>query len=413
MISVLNMSELNRSFFSLWTLLLCIICIFSMIISVTQKRYRFTAISLIPFFCGYFMWQALFDVHLAGGGSDISVITRRLCRFSPAVWVSALLVLTAAAVAALLLCVRYGKRSITPNAVKQCLDSIPCGVCCFSVNGMVLFSNVCMRNLCVAVTGGRLLSGKQFYEAVGNSVLTVEGRRWRFTCRDILLDGERLHEMTASDVTAEYAKTEALERDKAELSKLNIELKEYTLGIDDAVRRNEILQAKVNIHDEMNRLMLSTQAAKIGGAQDENNIFSLWERNALLLCMEAESAEDASAVSRITDLAKALNIKLLWDGGLPPALYGARKNLFFLAAREAIANAAKHSGAGKMEISFEETNGYTYCRFTNDGCVPSGEVRFAGGLYNLSVLAKKYGSVVSVNTDKDFTVELRFENEPA
>ena len=114
-----------------------------------------------------------------------------------------------------------------------------------------------------------------------------EGRRWRFVRRELLLDGERLHELTASDVTAEYAKTEALQRDKEALSRLKAELNEYNLGIDDTVRKQEILRAKVNIHDEMNRLMLSTVAAEkatrrrwIGssGSGSKTLSFCVWKR---------------------------------------------------------------------------------------------------------------------------------------
>ncbi len=177
---------------------------------------------------------------------------------------------------------------------------------------------------------------------------------WRFARREITVDGEELYEMIASDITTEYAKTEALEQDKAELSRMNQELWDYYLSIDDSVHRQEILQAKMNIHDEMNRLMLSTVAADKKDTQALDNIFSLWEQNALLLCMEADKKANQQESNSVESLAKALGISLIWHGDLPPALSEKQKELFFFTAQEAIINAVKHAQAKTMEISFEE-----------------------------------------------------------
>ena len=237
---------------------------------------------------------------------------------------------------------------------------------------------------------------------------------WRFACREVTLGGERMHELIASDITAEYAKTQALERDKAELFRINLELKDYTRSIDDAVRRQEILQAKVNIHDEMNRLMLSTVAAESGDAATLDRIFAMWERNALLLCIAAAESEESKAKKSIEQLADALKIRLKWQDGLPTSLTEAQRDLFFSAAREAIANAAKHAFAKEMTLSFAETQDGVDCVFANDGKMPIGEVSFKGGLANLSHLAERQGATVLVEVGEVFrlTVHIPKENTP-
>lgn len=413
MTSFLTLSELARSCFSLWALLLCLAGIFSAILSVTQKRVGSAALSLIPFICSYFLWQVMFDLYLFGQTEKAAAVSRELGSL-PWIWVwLSLLALTLAALLILISVIRYGKRRVTPTAVKHCLDQMPCGVCCWRDEGRVLFANVCMNRLCIALTGSPLLNGNQFRDAVGEEVRTAGGRQWRFTCRDITFEGERLQEMIASDVTAEYARTMVLEKDKAELSRLNRELRDYTLSIDDAVRRGEILQAKVNIHDEMNRLMLSTVAAESGDRAALDRIFSLWEQNALLLCVAADEEADTKAAARIEKLAEALKIRLIWRGNLPGVLSEKQRSLFFSAAQEAVANAAKHAKAKQMEISFEETDTRLVCLFTNDGAIPTGEVTFAGGLLNLSLLAQKQGADLSVRTGETFTLSLGFDkNQP-
>ena len=212
--------------------------------------------------------------------------------------------------------------------------------------------------------------------------------------------------MIGSDITAEYAKTKALERDKTELSLLNQELQEYYRSIDDVVRRQEILQARVNIHDEMNRLMLSTMAASGEDPAALDRIFSLWEQNALLLGKEAEETKEKD--DSLAQLAAALDIRLIWLGTLSQTLSGPQRSLFYSAAQEAIVNAAKHAGAKIMTISFDESEGRRYCRFTNDGAVPKDPGRFTGGLANLSLLAGKQGASVSASCEKGFTLSLCF-----
>lgn len=410
MTPVFELSELSRSLLSLWAFLTLLIGIFSVVRSFAQKRGVFALLAFVPLISSYYLWQILFDLHLFGTSGGAEKISLELSGIPLVFWLLALFVLTSTALAVLLAVIAYGRRSVTPDTIKQCLDRVPCGVCCYTDDGMILFSNVCMNRLCASLTGERLSDGRQL-SAFAGSVESSDGKKWRFTEHRLTLDGESLRELTASDVTAEYAETEALRKEKEELSRLNRELREYTLGIDETVRRREILQAKVNIHDEMNRLMLSTVSSVGAGEEEEDRIFSLWEQNALLLCMEADKNADSKAAGGVGELADALRMRLVWENEIPESLTDGQRSLFFKSAQEAIANASKHAGAKTLTVSFEETEKEISCSFTNDGKLPKGGFRFAGGLYNLSVLAKKQGASLSAKTGEKFTLTLVFPKE--
>ncbi len=399
-----TLSGVARAVFALWMLVLCLVNVGNGLLAAVKKRYRFCVFALLLFAPVYLMWQIIFDLSLTG--ADAVALSRAAGGLPWAVWLAASVLFTGASSLLLIFSIRYDRTFITPGAIKLYLDKIPCGVCCWRDNGRVLFSNVCMNGLCVALSGTNLLNGNQFLDAVRDGILTVDGRVWRFSWRDIVSEGETLHEMIASDITSEYAKTQALERDKAELSELNRELGEYYLSIDDAVRRQETLQAKVNIHDEMNRLMLSTTAASADDAARLDRIFPLWEQNALLLCMEAGGSDD-QRVGSIEKLAEALRIKVEWRGELPESLTDERLCLFVSAAKEAVVNAVKHAGANVITFSFEKTGDSVVCRFTNEGKMPSGEVRLTGGLSNLKLLAEKQGAGVSAEAGDVFALTLR------
>lgn len=409
MISFNMLTPFARSLFALWALLLGLADIVSAVLALVNKRYRFTAASLVLFTPVYFLWQVIFDFSLFGKNEAASGSTSALCEMPLPFWLLAFVLLTVPGVLLLIYNVRYDKNFITPGSIKLFLDGLPCGICCWRENGRVLFSNVSMNILCAALTGNPLLNGNRFREADKGDILTVDGQVWRFSCRDIVLDGEKLIEMVASDITAEYAKTEALEKDKADLALLNRKLKEYYLSMDDAVRRQEILQAKVNIHDEMNRLMLSTMAAGTADTAELDRIFTLWEQNALILCMEA----DGEGGDSLEELAAALKLELCRQDDIPEALSEKQRGLFFSAAKEAMVNAVKHAGAKTLAIGFEETEDRIFCRFTNDGAVPVNAVHFSGGLKNLALIAKKQGATVSAESDKSFTLTLCFpKNQP-
>ncbi|MBO4694190.1 MAG: hypothetical protein J5659_07375 [Clostridia bacterium] len=413
MTPVIILSELARSVFSLWAFLLCLIGIFSIILAVTQKLYYHIITALVPFLLSYLVWQVLFDIQLFGTTKNYADLSLKLGAYPRIYLLLFLTVLTFTAMLILVVVVRNSRLKVTPNAIKLCLDKMPCGVCLWNDSGKVFFSNICINRLCIDITGSPLLNGNTFYDAVKDGIVTVAEKRWHFSCRDIIFGGERLHELIASDISAEYAKTQALEMDKSELSRINRELKEYNLGISDTVRRAEILQAKVNIHDEMNRLMLSTVAADGDDTAALDTIFTLWGQNALLLCMEADkSADNNAATLRIENLAEALKIQLIWPEQLPEGLSERQTGLFFSAAQEAITNAAKHARAKFMEISFEQSDAGLLCIFKNDGDVPSGNVCFSGGLYNLSELAVRQDASVSVSVGKTFDLILRFNNQP-
>ena len=404
-----SLSPLCRSVFALWALLLCLACIGSGVLTIVKKRLRYTAVALALFVPSFVLWQIVFDYSLSLKTGTVSPLTPAAASVLWLYWLAVLVLLTVFSALLLLMNLRYDKNFITPGAIKTYLDKMPCGVCCWRENGRVLFSNICMNELCVAVTKGALLNGNQFHDAVKDGLKSVDGKVWRFSSREISVDGETLYEMIASDITAEYSKTQALERDKAELSRLNSELREYYMSIDESVKRQEILQAKMNIHDEMNRLMLSTVAADSDDSQALDRIFSLWEQNALLLCMETDGNAYVQQTDALDSLAKALGTELFWNGNLPDILDKKQKELFFFTAQEALINAVKHAQAKRFEISFEQDGTWLVCRFSNDGKLPEGEVHFEGGLANIRRLAEKQYASVYTEIGEKFTLVLKYQ----
>lgn len=413
MISFNMLSSLIRAFFALWALLLCVISIVNAVMAFNKKKYLFGSIAITLFLPIYFFWQVIFDYSLSESSGALNVVSSAMVNLDWIYWLLIFLLLTIFIVILLVYNVHYERNYLTVNSIKLYLDQVDCGVCCYKDNGRVMFSNMIMNQLCIELTGTQLLNGNQFYEVTKDQILSIGEERWRFSSRDITIGNEHMAEIIATNVTSEYLKTQQLEKDKAELSKINQELQDYNLSIDEVVRHQEILQAKVNIHDEMNRLMLSTVATDSEDISNLDKIFALWQENALLLCMEAEENKQEVMSHKIEELAKALKIHLLWKDEPVSVLCEEERNIFYIAAQEAIANASKHARASRMIISITKVDGHIECHFINNGVLPDKDITFTGGLANLEKLIKKQGAILKVNYDNQFVLSLVFlKNNP-
>ncbi|MBR0301595.1 MAG: hypothetical protein IJQ92_00410 [Bacilli bacterium] len=411
MISFNMLSSLIRALFALWALLLCVISIANAVMAFNKKKYLFGSIAVTLFLLIYFFWQVIFDYSLSESNGSLNVVSSAMVNLGWIYWLLIFLLLTIFIVILLVYNVHYERNYLTVNTIKLYLDQVDCGICCYKDNGRVMFSNMIMNQLFIKLTGTQLLNGNQFYEVTKDQILSIGLERWRFSSRDITIGNEHMTEIIATNVTSEYLKTQQLEKDKAELSKINQELQDYNLSIDEVVRHQEILQAKVNIHDEMNRLMLSTVSTDSKDISNLDKIFALWQENALLLSMEAEENKQEAMSHKIEELAEVLKIHLLWKDEPVSVLSEEERNIFYIAAQEAIANASKHAKASRMIISITKVNEHIECHFINDGDLPDKTITFTGGLANLEKLIKKQGAILKVNYDHQFVLSLVFLNK--
>lgn len=411
MISFANLSSLIRAFFALWALLLCVINILNAVLAFDKKKYIFGSLEIILFLLNYFLWQVMFDYSLSLSNGSINIVSQVVVDFAWIYWLISFIVLTILGFVLLFFNIRYEKNYLTVNSIKTYLDKIECGVCYYKDNGRVIFSNMKMNQLSNRLIGIDLLNGNQFHDATKEEIVCVDEERWKFTTRDIVIGNENLHEIIAMNVTSEYLITQQLEKDKIELSKIKQELQDYNLSIDEVVRHQEILQAKINIHDEMNRLMLSTVAYENEDISNLNKIFALWQENASLLFMEAKQNKKEVMERKIIDLANALKMRLVFKDEPITILNEEERNIFYIAAQEAIANANKHAHADRMIISIIKNKDNIECRFINNGELPNKEITFTGGLANLEKLIKKNYASIKVNIDHQFALSLIFLNK--
>ena len=365
--------------------------------------------------------------------------------------------------------VRFHRMHVTPLSIQESFEKLTEGLCYYRAGGQCILVNGRMQQISRELMGHALLNGEEFAEFVftrneeahtGKIITLQDGRVKEFSERKVIFEKEEATELVAADVTDLFEKTKRLQAENERLRAFQKSLLELHAAQMDTVRREEILKAKMSIHDEMNRLLLSTRnAMQSKDASEKQKAVMAWKNNALLLCREAQSA--ASVKEAMSDLGiVAVSLGITLDMQDTPHIVGENAlGLFVLATREAMVNAVKHADAKKLIIHIaeatsqtegvgqetsaqteengkretptqieeggnkESVNGNTdkvsnasdrnlrnfwIITYENDGKAPAEPVQETGGLANLRQKLEQAGGSMEVEAQPHFRLTVRF-----
>ena len=321
--------------------------------------------------------------------------------------------------------IRYGKNQITPMSVREAVDSLPSGICCFLTDGRILMINTAMQDLCKAL--GRLpLSGKEIREGLFSGMLvsgyrvtaledTVliaapDGTVWSLEKRTGSIDGKAVHSVIATDVTELYQKTVLLRRREEKLSELNERLTEYNREIVSLTAEKEKLSARVRLHDEFGEDLLTIRRCleRGGSEKDREDIRRRLRRNvSFLLTGDVPAAEDEYVLLKKT--AAQLGVKVTVQGSLPQA--EPQKHAAATAIHECFTNTLRHAHGDELRISSEEQGDRYLICLTSNGEQPAGPIRETGGLKSLRELTEYIGGTMELSYSPVYTVTLILPKE--
>lgn len=194
------------------------------------------------------------------------------------------------------------------------------------------------------------------------------------------------------------------EEKRKEKYRLKERLRHYGESITELTREREILNAKARIHARTNRLLLTTRHCIEEPCSEEEirRMFDLWCENVLLLDSGTEPDHRQNLLEELKNAASSVGIQLELQGQLPE-----NKDyihIFMLAATESMTNAMRHADATVFRIISDETG----AAFMNNGRRPQGEIREGGGLTAIRHRAAMFGAVVTVTTEPEYCLRLRY-----
>ena len=406
-----DMPDVARGFLFIWLIGIFILGLCNLFHSVQIKQRRHIVISVVLLAIEYFLLQIISDILHRHAEKENVGLSYTLGRIH-VIWWIALIAGTMVISITLASFLRHWKEEhITPMSVKDSIDMLDAGLCYWEDGGRIILSNKKMDEICLALSGEMLLNGEKFYNYLMSECIPMpDGTIKYFFHNPAEFEDKQIHELIAADVTELYKKNELLEQETISLQKMNESLRRYNQNIEETVRKQEILDAKVYIHDEMNRLMLVTTANAETPTTEEDfkEILTLWRNNAILLGTESNQSRVNTDITEVNQLAELLGIQLGWQGEQPWTVPDSIREVFIMVAREAIANAVKHAEAKNITIAIHKNDEKLFIEISNDGKLPTGKISLGGGLTNIKRMVEEKKGQFKVEVNEQFNMLLEF-----
>ena len=326
---------------------------------------------------------------------------------------------------------RYEHGHLTPLSIKEAADSLRAGLCIFLPNGKILMANRTMEELCRAMTGEELISGTGFErhlyegtqspgccrERVGDTLLLhlSDGRTWSVERHEEPYERTRAIRIIAADVTEAYQKTRELQHMQLQVTALNEHLSVYNRAIVDMTTQQEILNAKVKIHEELGSVLLSLKRAILyGAAPDELELLRQRLRQNIGFLRTAQTMAPArDEYELLLQTAAALGVSVRTTGTLPKD--GGLRHIIVTAVHECITNTLRHAHGNELRVCCDEIarpdGPLLRTVLRNNGRQPEGEIRETGGLKSLRYMVETAGGTMTVRSVPDFSITVELPKE--
>lgn len=314
---------------------------------------------------------------------------------------------------------RWIREHITAMSIKEAVDNLPIGICCYEPNGEIILKNHRIEKICRAYTGKALLNAALFLKEMtasgvktdkGTLIHLKSGEVFTFLDRPLTEKGSKLRMLSIVDISEQYQSTKTLEEKQQEVSKLNEELVLYGKQVIESITAREILEAKVKIHDELGTNLLASKRYILSGgsAEERNTIEAILRRNIQYLKQESKYVpNDEYAV--ILDAANKLDIKLNVSGALPET--DPLRHIVVTGIHECLTNTIRHARGDELTVVIDETDQTITARYTNNGMAPDKEIEERGGLALLRSLVEKNGGCMMIDSTPRFRLTLQLNKQ--
>ena len=424
-------------------------------------RRIYTAIILFVF--DIFAYYTVFEVSKAAYSDDTfsTPLGQWFGNIPPWVrWVVMIVLLTLGALRVIWVS-RIMKTTITQFSVGDTLDLIPLGVAFSNDYGQVMQANTTINNLCFEMTGDVLTNEKDFWDkistgnlrqgfivssldltdmttsmtAVGgmasvsgseNSdklgvagdasvgtyipetpiIAMPDGTIWLFVKTLIASDVGLVSQILAIDATEEEKLVQELNQSNEQLREMNRRLRRYHEEVDDTVRSEELLEAKMRVHDKMGETLLAAKMylTNPDSPVDGEGVLKSWEQDLVLLREDTTTDEGPRQIERFMNAAKHLGVELQLIGEMP----GNREvmNLICVGIQECMTNAIQHSEANQLYVTIMKDDFAYTVNYSDNGKTPKYPIKEGGGLRLIRETAEKMNATMTYIEGRHFHLAL-------
>ncbi len=312
----------------------------------------------------------------------------------------------------------YQRHHLTAQSFQEAFDMVSTGICFYDKDGIVRLVNKEMYSLASLSGEDSSLDGKQFFDDIKTRGLPSNTKDEnhiivKYPDRVILyqnyahtLNRNLFYEISANDITENYHLKGTLEEKNKELTKMNQRLLEYGDKINETIHDEEVLEAKIKIHDQMGKLLLMTKRRISSSMEkkEKEELISIWH-NEINAFSTIKEEPKKSELEVFTSACQLVDVTLKYEGTILPEGYHCEK-LLIQAMHECLTNLVKHANGKTMFVKVEDNRYDYHIEITNDGKKPEKEIKEGGGLSSLRQIIEKEGGTMMVISKPQFRLEL-------
>lgn len=415
MIPYREMSQMGQTACGIFILLLMIMALYLLIaacvLHMGQKKDKIAAFVLVIFV--FLLLQNSIDIRW----SYKNIFTDWLGNLPYIVWMLLLFFVTVSEAVLLLKLLRQKERRLTPNAVKESLDTLPDGVCFFEPDGRPILVNTQMNRISSELFDTEILNAEHFLNRLKENnekiirttptilVKTADEKVWEFSQTILKIKNAEVHELIACDITQQYQLSGELKQRNEQLNKVNERLHRFSRDMVYFTAEKELLEAKIRVHDDVGQALLAFRSylAQEQEKRNRNDLLLLWRY--VILVMKKETAP-AGEWDILEKTAQSLHIKINLSGELPENVQ--QKTAILTAIHECLTNTAKHARGDCLDILVKSEDTLLTAQFTNNGQIPDGDIQEGGGLKNLRNIVERAGGTMTIESTPRFLLRIDF-----
>ena len=223
----------------------------------------------------------------------------------------------------------------------------------------------------------------------------------------IKTEGGVFFECIAYDITEQYNKSLEIKKRNAHLRKVNGKIRKYSKEMDSMIRDRELLDAKIKIHDDMGRALLSLRSYLSRQERDREALTTLWRVTVSVFRCETAPDRSADRMEALTEAAEAVGVTLHFDGSIPDNADASE--ITAAAVRECLTNTVKHANGRNLYIKTDEYEGIYTINIRNDGVPPDKPIVETGGLGTLRKAVKRCGGDMQTEWEDGFGLTIKID----
>lgn len=314
--------------------------------------------------------------------------------------------------------------NVSYMSIKETYDLLPDGVCIYDESGTPLLINTYMDYLSMVLTGELLLNAAEFYEQLRegrireqNILLDIglesdiviripNDKTYRFSRNIMNIDKKRVNELVAVEITNEIFLNEELISQKANLTKMNRHLQEYSDSVMDYTREQERLTAKGLWGDNVRQVIRDTGALiTAGDLHEDSDIYMRWQKVFELIQAEFDFKKKDEPLADLMEAAKIADLKIIIDGNIPVNNRNAMR-LLISGTRECLMDAIGSKSATTVFLRIDDTDFNVKINISNDKVQSTESDDKFGELARIASIAKQAGGDAKIVINPMFKLEI-------